>query len=141
MTYLLDTTVVSEAIKPQPADRVAAWLAAQSSSDVYLSVLTVGEIEQGIVRSPHPRRTERLAHWLEDDLQTHFRGRILPIDSAVMKTWGRITRDAPLRGQPVGYVDSLLAATAITHGLTLVTRNTKDVAALPVPTLNPWDDV
>jgi predicted nucleic acid-binding protein len=139
MAYLLDTNVVSEAIKPQPTDNVVAWLAAQPSASVYLSVLTLGEIEQGIVRSPNPRRAERLARWLEDELQPQFHGRILPIDAPVMKTWGQITGHALLRGQPVSYADSLLAATAITHGLTLATRNTRDVEALPVPTLNPWD--
>jgi toxin FitB len=139
MAYLLDTNVVSEAIKPQPADHVVAWLATQPSASVYLSVLTLGEIEQGIVRSPNPRRAERLVRWVEDELQPQFRGRILPIDAAVMKTWGQITGHALLRGQPVSYADSLLAATAITHGLTLVTRHTRDVEALPVPTLNPWD--
>ena len=139
VAYLLDTNVVSEAIKPQPADHVVAWLTAQPSASVYLSVLTLGEIEQGIVRSPNPRRAERLVRWLEDELQPQFRGRILPIDAQVMKTWGQITGHALLGGQPVSYADSLLAATAITHGLTLVTRTTRDVEALPVPTLNPWD--
>ena len=140
MAYLLDTNVVSEAIKPRPDERVVAWLADQPSASVYLSVLTLGEIEQGIVRSPHPRRAERLTRWLEDELQPRFRGRILPLDAPVMKTWGGITGRALLHGQPVGYADSLLAATAITHGLTLVTRNIKDVAALPVQSLNPWND-
>lgn len=139
MAYLLDTNVVSEAIKPRPAARVVDWLAAQSSVDVYLSVLTLGEIEQGIVRSPHPRRAERLTHWLEDELKPQFGRRILPIDAQVMKTWGRVTGQALLRGQPASYADSLLAATAIAHDLTLVTRNTRDVVALPVQTLNPWD--
>ena len=139
MAYLLDTNVVSEAIKPQPADHVVAWLAAQPSASIYLSVLTLGAIEQGIVRSPNPRRAERLARWLEDELQPRFHGRILPLYAPVMKTWGQITGHALLRGQPVSYAASLLAATAITHGLNLVTRNTRDVEALPVPTLNPWD--
>jgi predicted nucleic acid-binding protein len=138
MTYLLHTSVVSEAIKPRPNERVVAWLTVQQSTDVYLSVLMLGEIEQGIARSPHPDRAERLAQWLENELQPQFHGRILVIDDQVMKTWGKITGQALVRGQPVGYVDSLLAATAITHGLTLVTRNVSDVAALPVPTLNPW---
>jgi len=139
MTYLLDTNVVSESIKPRPADRVVTWLAAQHSASIYLSVLTLGEIQQGIVRSPNPRRVERLTRWLEDELQPQFQGRLLPIEVQVMKTWGQITEQALRHGRPVSYVDSLLAATAITHGLTLVTRNSKDVEGLPVQTLNPWD--
>ncbi len=139
MTYLLDTNVVSESIKPRPADRVVTWLAAQHSASIYLSVLTLGEIQQGIVRSPNPRRVERLTRWLEDELQPQFQGRLLPIEVQVMKIWGQITGQALRHGRPVSYVDSLLAATAITHGLTLVTRNSKDVEGLPVQTLNPWD--
>ena len=138
VAYLLDTNVVSEAIKPQPANHVVAWLAAQPSANVYLSVLTLGEIEQGIVRSPNPRRAQRLVRWLEDELQPQFRGRILPLDAPVMKTWGA-NHGARSPARPAGEADSLLAATAITHGLTLATRNTRDVVALPVPTLNPWD--
>lgn len=138
MVYLLDTNIVSEAIKARPAAHVVEWLAAQPSSGVYLSVLTVGEIEQGIVRAPDPRRAERLAQWLRDELEPRFQGRILPVDARIMKTWGRITGEALLHGQPVSLIDSLLAATAIAHGLTLVTRNIKDVASLPVQALDPW---
>jgi len=139
VAYLLDTNVVSESIKPRPAARVVTWLAAQRSARIYLSVLTLGEIQQGIVRSSNPRRVERLTRWLDDELQPQFQGRLLPIEGQVMKTWGQITGQALLHGRPVSYVDSLLAATAITHGLTLVTRNSKDVEGLPVQTLNPWD--
>lgn len=137
--YLLDTNVVSEAMKRHPAGSVVAWLAAQPSATVYLSVLTLGEIEQGIVRAPDRRRAERLRRWVEDELRPRFQGRILPIDAPVMTTWGQITGQALLRGQPVSYVDSLLAATALTHGMTLVTRNVTNVQSLPVLTLNPWN--
>jgi predicted nucleic acid-binding protein len=139
MVYLLDTNVVSEAIKQRPEARVMAWLAAQPSATLYLSVLTIGEIEQGLTRSPSPRRAERLAKWLEEDLAPRFRGRLLSVDADVMKTWGRITGRALLQGRPVSYVDSLLAATAIAHGLSLATRNVGDASALPVQTTNRWD--
>jgi predicted nucleic acid-binding protein len=139
VAYLLDTNVVSEAIKPQPDERALAWLEAQRGSSGYLSVLTLGEIEQGIIRSRSPRKAERLRQWLEAELRPRFQGRTLVIDAQVMKTWGRITGRALQSGSPVSYPDSLLAATAVTHGLTLVTRNTKDVAALPVEVLNPWE--
>jgi predicted nucleic acid-binding protein len=139
MTYLLDTNVVSEAIRPWPDAHVTAWLAARRRATTYLSVLTLGEIEQGIVRSPSPQRAERLARWLEEDLMPQFRGRLLLVDATVTKTWGQITGRARLEGQAVGLVDSLLAATAIVHGLILVTRNVSDVAVLPVETINPWD--
>jgi predicted nucleic acid-binding protein len=139
--YLLDTNVVSEALRVRPDTQVIAWLAAQSSATVYLSVLTIGEIEQGIIRSPHPRRAERLRRWLDDDLVPRFGTRILTVDAEVMRQWGRITGQALLRGRPVGLMDSLLAATAIAHELILATRNTRDVVALPVQTVNPWEEM
>ncbi|HVA89234.1 MAG TPA: type II toxin-antitoxin system VapC family toxin [Chloroflexota bacterium] len=139
MAYLLDTNVISEVIKPRPAPQVVAWFAAQPNSSTYMSVLTLGEIEQGIVRSPNPRRAEGLARWVEQELLPRFQGHLLPVDAQIMKMWGRITGHAVLRGLSVGYVDSLLAATAITHDLTLVTRKIKDVKVFPVQVLNPWD--
>ncbi|MGH2409171.1 MAG: type II toxin-antitoxin system VapC family toxin [Chloroflexota bacterium] len=139
MAYLLDTNVISEAIKPRPSAQVVAWFAAQPNTSTYLSVLTLGELEQGIVRSPNPVRAEGLRRWLEEELLPQFSGRLLPLDGAIMKTWGQITGQALQRGLPTNYVDSLLAATAITHDLTLVTRNIKDVQAFPVQVLNPWD--
>ncbi len=139
MAYLLDTNVVSEAVKPIPDERVLAWLKAERILRSYLSVLTIGEIAQGVVRSPSQRNAAHLAHWLEVELTPRFQGRIIAIDAAVMRTWGEVTGAALKQGKPVSYPDSLLAATAITHGLTLVTRNARDVAALPVSVLNPWD--
>ena len=136
--YLLDTNVVSEGIKPKPNEQVLAWFAEQKGTSVYLSVLTLGEIQQGITRSPHPERAQRLLNWLEQELLTQFEGRILTLDQAVMRTWGIITGEAFKKGKPVSYADSLLAATALTHDLTLVTRNIKDVDSLPVKNINPW---
>lgn len=139
MPYLLDTNVISEALRPQPNPRVLTWLEAQRGSSGYLSVLTLGELEQGITRSKSPRKAKMLRQWLEDELKPQFQGRILAIDTPIMQTWGHITGNAIQRGKPVIYPDSLLAATAITHELTLATRNTKDVTALPVEVLNPWE--
>ena len=140
MAYLLDTNVVSEVIKPRPAPQVVAWFASQPHASTYLSVLTLGELEQGIIRSPNPQRAERLRRWVEEELLPRFHTRLLLVDAPIMKTWGRITGQALQRGQPVGYVDSLLAATAITHDLILVTRNVRDVQAFPVQVLNPWEE-
>jgi predicted nucleic acid-binding protein len=140
MAYLLDTNVISEAIKPQPNERVVAWLKAERSLRSYLSVLTLGEITQGIVRSPSPRKAAHLTRWLETELVPKFQGRILAIDAAVMRTWGQVTGAALKQGKVVSYPDSLLAATAITHGLVLVTRNAKDLGVLPVQVLNPWEE-
>ncbi|HVC80960.1 MAG TPA: type II toxin-antitoxin system VapC family toxin [Chloroflexota bacterium] len=138
MTYLLDTNVISEVIKPRPTAAVVAWFASQPNTSTYLSVLTLGEIEQGIVRSPNPQPAQELRRWLEEELPSQFHGRVLSVDATIMKTWGRITGHALQRGLPTSYVDSLLAATAITHDLIPVTRNIKDVEAFPVQALNPW---
>jgi toxin FitB len=137
--YLLDTNVVSEAIKPQPNATVLNWLQTNSSTLFYISALSIGELEQGIVRSPSPRRAKELRDWLETSLKPSFRNRILGLDENTMTTWGRITGEALNKGRPASFFDSLLAATAITHQFTLITRNVKDVSMLSVNTFNPWD--
>lgn len=137
--YLLDTNVVSEAVKPQPDAKVLHWLQTNSPSHFYISALSIGELEQGIVRSPNPKRAKELRSWLENELKPGFRNRILGLDEAVMTTWGRITGEALNKGRPASLLDSLLAATAITHQFTLVTRNVRDVSMFNVVTFNPWD--
>jgi predicted nucleic acid-binding protein len=139
MPYLLDTNVLSESLKPQPDAGVVAWLKGHDGLGAFLSVISLGEIEQGIARSPNPTKAAQLRRWLDDELIPQFRGRLLSVDAKVMRTWGQVTGEAIKQGKPVSYLDSLLAATAITHGLILVTRNTKDVSALPVQVLNPWE--
>jgi predicted nucleic acid-binding protein len=98
-------------------------------------VLTLGEIRKGIELLSDARRQLALRDWLDVDLPAFFTGRVLPIDGAVADRWGRIVAAA---GRSVPAVDSLLAATAVTHGLILVTRNVKDFIAMPVTTINPW---
>jgi toxin FitB len=137
--YLLDTNVVSEAVKPRPDAKVLNWLETNRSSFVYISAITIGELEQGIVRSPSPRRAKELRAWLEVQLKPKFQNRILNLDDKVMTTWGRITGDALNQGRPASLFDSLLASTAITHQLTLVTRNVKDVSMFAMDVFNPWE--
>ncbi len=137
--YLLDTNVISEAIKPHPDANVLNWLETNRSSLTYISAITIGEIEQGIVRSPSLRRAKELRGWLETELKPKFRNRILGLDDKTMTTWGRITGEALNQGRPASLFDSLLAATAITHQLTLVTRNVKDLSMFTVNTFNPWE--
>ncbi len=132
MTFLLDTNVISEPRRKYPDKHVLAWLEAQRLQDAYLSVVTVGEITQGIARLGESRRAEAYREWIENGLLADFAGRTLELGAEVMRTWGRVTGEAILSGHPVPLMDSLLAATAIAHDMTLVTRNTKDVAALPV---------
>ena len=136
--FLLDTNVVSELVKPKPDDRVRHWIEETNESILFLSVLTLGEIRNGVQRLRSGRRRGRLESWLQVDLPSRFQDRILPIDSAIADRWGRVSAIAAAKGKPVPVIDGLLAATAIHHNLTLVTRNSSDVSGTGVPTLNPW---
>ena len=137
MSYLLDTNVVSEARRIRPNEHVLHWLAHQPLTATYLSVITLGELEEGISALGETHRAEALRAWLTQ-LEESFVGRILDVDRSVVRTWGRIQAEAKRQGRTPPAIDALIAATAITHELVLVTRNTNDVAALPVETLNPW---
>jgi toxin FitB len=137
--YLLDTNVVSEAVKPNPDTKVLQWLETNRSSLTYISVITIGELEQGIMRSPSPKRARELREWLENQLKPSFRNRTLLLDTRVMSRWGHITGEALNKGRPSNVFDSLLVATAITHQFTLVTRNVKDISVFPVDVFNPWE--
>ena len=135
MSYLLDTNVLSELRRKLPNPRVVHWFSQRPATTLYLSVLTLGEIRKGIEVLPDPARRLTLLDWLETRLPAFFAGRILPIDSAVADRWGRMVAQA---GRPAPAIDSLLAATAEQHGLTLVTRNLRDVKGLAVQVINPW---
>lgn len=137
MTYLLDTNVVSELRKAEgradPA--VRAWAGSQRTSELFLSVLTVMEVEIGVARVEHRDRRQGavLRRWLERDLLPAFAGRLLPVDTAVAR------RAASLHvPEPRPERDVLIAATAIEAGMTVVTRNVSDFAVLDVDLLNPW---
>ena len=136
--FLLDTNVLSELIKPKPDENVFRWVGETDESILFLSALTLGEIRKGIEILPQGRRRGRLETWLQVDLRQRFQDRILPIDDAVAVRWGAISAMAAARGKAVPIIAGLLAATALHHNLTLVTRNGSDVAGTGVATLNPW---
>ena len=140
MHYLLDTCVLSEVIKPEPVPSVIEWLDSADESTLYLSVLTLGEIQKGISGLPDGRRKRQLQQWLDDDLSQRFSGRILPVCTRTAGDWGIIAGNAGRQGQAVPVIDGLLAATARQHDLTLVTRNTADFEMLGVNLMNPWRD-
>lgn len=136
--YLLDTNFVSELVRIQPEARVAAWLDAADESLLYLSVLTLGEIRKGLAEMPQGKRRTQLETWFES-LRARFADRTVHIDPGVADRWGLLAAEAKRAGRPLSVVDGLLAATALHHGFTLVSRNVRDFAHLHVPTLNPWE--
>jgi predicted nucleic acid-binding protein len=133
---LVDTNVISELRRRDPDANVRAWFAQRPATELYLSVLTLGEIRKGVEALTDSGRRTVLNQWLERELPVFFADRLLPIDAGVAHQWGQLLAKA---GRSLSAIDSLLAATALHHNLVLVTRNLKDVAGLPVKVLNPWD--
>ncbi len=136
--FLLDTNVLSELVKPKPNPRVVQWVNQAQEETLYLSVLTVGEIRKGVALLPQSPKRARIESWLERDLQERFYHRILPITDRIADRWGLLAARAHSHGNPLHVVDGLMAATALEHNLTLVTRKTKDVDPAGVPVQNPW---
>jgi len=137
--YLLDTNIPSEITRPQPEPKVEAFLLKAGKERVYLSVLSLGEIVKGIGILPEGKRRDSLQAWLEAEIRPWFGERILPVSAAVAERWGALSAQARLRGTPLPVVDGLIAATALEHGLTLVTRNSKDFVRSGVAIANPWE--
>jgi len=137
--FLLDTNCISELVRAKPEPRVTEWMRAADESLLYLSVLTLGEIRRGAAILPQSKRRTFLESWLEVDLQARFSARILAIDDAVADRWGWLTAEASRGGRPLAAIDGLLAATALHHNLTIVSRNVDDFAGTQVPILNPWE--
>src|SRR5467141_5313059 len=138
--YLLDTNCISELVRLKPEPSVMAWMQAAEETLLYLSVLTLGEIRKGLASLPQGKRRTHLEAWLEVELQARFSGRILPIDAAVADRWGFLAAEAKRKGKPLSIIDGLLAATALHHNLTVVSRNASDFTNTQVPVLNPWEE-
>jgi toxin FitB len=131
--YLVDTNVISDARRKIP--QALSWLQSVPPDEVFLSVVTLGEIARGIAQKQRtdPRAAQVFERWLAR-LRTTHRARILPITDVIAIEWGRLAAE-----RPRGDVDGLIAATAIAHGLTVVTRNVRDFADTGVPCINPWE--
>lgn len=136
--FLLDTNWISEVVSIKPEPRVLAWLDAADERTLYLSVLTLGEIRKGIVTLAEGKRRAQLEAWLEIDLRRRFAGRILPVGDAVADRWGMLAADVKRQGRSVPTVDAMIAATAIHHNLTVVSRNVDDFKNAEVSLFNPW---
>jgi predicted nucleic acid-binding protein len=139
MNYLLDTCVISEIIRQKPSRTVAKWIKKEDERNFFISVLTIGELHKGIEKLPESKRKEELHNWVGNDLKERFWNRIIDIDIQVAMMWGKIQGMTERVGRPMPAIDSLIAATGITHHLTVVTRNTSDMKESGVALLNPWE--
>jgi toxin FitB len=137
--FLLDTNIISELIKPKPEPRLVTWLSGTDENLLYLSVLTLGEIRKGVAMLREPARRVQLETWLDSELRLRFAGRILAVDDDVADRWGVMVGRAAARKIALPVIDGLLAATALHYNLTLVTRNSKDVAGTDALVFNPWE--
>ena len=138
MKFLLDTCVISEIIRQKPSRKVIKWIKKEDESNLFISVLTLGELHKGIEKLPESKRNEELHNWVENDLAERFWNKIIDIDIQVAMMWGKIQGMTERIGRPMPAIDSLIAATGITYHLTVVTRNTSDMKESGVALLNPW---
>lgn len=138
MNYLLDTCVLSELRKNDADPRVLEWIGKAHESRLYLSVITLGEIEKGIAKLGDSKKKQDLRLWLEQDLVERFGERVLAVDAETALAWGRLLAQAERRGRSVPVVDCLIAATAAVNNLAVVTRNTADFEGFPVNVVDPW---
>lgn len=138
MNYLLDTCLISELAKSKPDEKVVDWVLSENETGFYVSVLTFGELHKGIEKLPESKKKEELRSWIEDELKNRFQNRIIGIDMRVSILWGKIQCIAEKKGKLMPAINSLIAATALAHDLTVVTRNVSDMEQSGVRLLNPW---
>jgi len=137
VTYLLDTCVVSELVKPGPDETMVAWMARVPDEACHLSVITVGELAKGAARLPPSAKRVRLERWI-GELISQYGVRIIPVDASVARRWGRLSGELSRKGITTLVGDGLIAATALVHGLKLATRNIADFKPFGVEIVDPW---
>ena len=135
--YLLDTCVFAEYSKPRPNSNVFDWIDAQEQEAQFISVLSIGEMQRGISRLPSSRRKNSLEAVLES-IVTRFDRRIIQLDISILRRWGRMIGELELKGRKLPVLDSLIAATALEHDLTIITQNTSDFADTNALVLDIW---
>ena len=138
MRYLIDTCCISELVKKKPNPNVLKWFADQDELSMYLSVITFGELRKGIEKLHDSKKKNELNRWVKEDLNNRFKNRVLNINMEEVNKWCEILATAEKNGKPLPAIDSLIAATAQVHDLTVVTRNTQDMEGSGVEVINPW---
>lgn len=138
MRYLLDTNVVSEWATTRPSPNVLRWLEQVPEGDVFLSTITVAELQRGLLLLDPGGRRDRLASWLRSELLVRFDRRVLPVSLSTALVWGRLMAESRQAGANVDAMDAFIAATAVEHGLTVATRNIRHFMTLDIPLLDPW---
>ena len=138
MKYLLDTNIISEFISKTPNKNVIDYVLALDENDLYLSVITIGEIKAGVEKLDNGSKKEKLSHWLENDLLDRFQNRIIDIDTEIMLQWGVINNRLKQLGKPLPIMDSLIGATSEVKDFVLITRNEKDFKNLNIKVVNPF---
>ncbi len=137
MKYLLDTCVLSALRKPEDNASLVKWISEVDESDLYLSTITIGELEKGVSRLPESKKKTAVSEWVRHAVTNRFGSRVLPIDAAVAACWGELIGAREKKGKTLPILDAFIAATAIVADCTVVTRNTKDFADCGVRLLNP----
>ncbi len=140
MRFLLDTNVISELVKPLPNENVWEWVNALPDEQLFISSITIGELQRGIELLPPSIRRSDYERWLQEQILTQYADRIIAVDTMVMLRWGALMAGTAAKGRPLPVFDSLLAATALTHNMQLVTRNVQDFAETGVQVVNPWQE-
>ena len=138
MNWLLDTCVVSELVRPKPASSVTDWLAERHEETLFLSVLTIGELERGISRLAISAKRSALEQWVRSELVERFGTRLLAVSADVAARWGTMAGLSDARGQPLPVIDALIAATSLVNECVVVTRNTVDFERCGARCINPW---
>jgi predicted nucleic acid-binding protein len=136
--FLLDTNIPSELTRPNPQESVSQWLDNADDEQLYLSVISLGEILKGITILPTSKRRTELQQWLDGTLRPWFGDSILRIDEPIAERWGILAGQCKLKGRPLKVANGLIAATALVHELAVVTRNVRDFDGLGVQMVNPW---
>jgi len=137
--FLVDTNVISEFLRSAPEVKVIAWSRQVANESLFVSAVSVGELRKGLTLMPEGDRRKRMEESIQQQLKFLFAGRVLPITKQVAERWGELAGRRQLGGRPLSVPDGQIAATALVHGLVMVTRNVRDFGDLGVEILNPWE--